>query len=277
MSNRFAFDGGEIELSDAEREALLYLHEGGDLAKSTTVRQACDSIGYQRKVLRVFDSLEDKGLIQTRIDKVDPDGSARKPPRVAMLTSDGEEFVAEHEAALATAEMDTDDLREEVHQLRQELSDVRESLEEQQDRMKSRLDDIDAQNETPHVQSDFEQIETRVTDLETSISQLATHDDLEQAKGEMRDEMDMVRADMGTRINDVQARVGDVESTVDVLEERVDEIDEWTTETDQWIRGTLLPGIRRITPVVEAYEAAQESDDTVDGGHIVRQIIGRRH
>lgn len=276
MSHNFIFGATEIELNDAEREALLYLYNGTDMATTTTVRKSCDSIEYQRKALRVFNSLEELGLIQTRIDEMDTDDSARKSPRVAMITSDGKEFMNEHEAELATADVSHDELREEVHRLRRELEEVTEYVDEQRGETESRIDDLEAQKDTASIRAELEQIDDRVSDIADSASRMVEEDDLERAKKDIRGEIDAVQGDLGERINKTQARIGDVESTVDVLEETVEDIDEWTTETDQWIRNTLIPGLKRITPVVEAYERAQESSEPVnDRDGYVGRVLSR--
>lgn len=202
------------------------------MAETTDILHACESIGYRRKAHRILDALEDAGLISTRIDDSQNDSSAKKSPRVAMLTTRGERFVEEHEAELATADMDCDDLREEVYELREELEAVEDRVADRQDEIEERLDDV-GRERVAALRSDVQQLEDRVSAIEGKLANVPSGDEISRLRRDVQDDIDSVRADFGEQVRKINVRIGDVATDVGALERAVDDLDAWQDEAEQ--------------------------------------------
>lgn len=258
MINTWEINGTDTELNRAERETLLYLHKH-EMQTTTDILHACDSIEYRRKALRTIDSLEDLGLIRTRMDDRDDD-SPLNPPRLAMLSRSGERFVSDREAEIATADMPRDDLREEVYELRAEVEELESEVDEHRSKVETRIDEVSRKG-VHELRSDVDQLADRVSDVEAAVEDRVTSDQLATVQRRVKSDIEDVRSEVGDQINEVAVRVGDVEADVAVLEESVDDMEAWVASTSEWIEDTLIPSVQRVEPLVELYESSQREGE----------------
>lgn len=264
MSNDWEINGTDTELNRAERETLLHLHEH-EMQTTTDILHACDSIGYRRKALRAIDSLEDLGLVRTRMDDRDDD-SPLNPPRLAMLSRSGERFVAGREAELATADMTRDELREAVYDLKTKVDELEATIQEYQSEVETRIDEVSREG-VHELRSDVDQLASQVSDVEDAVADRVTSDQLESATRRVESDIEDVRGEVGDQINDVAVRVGDVEADVAVLKESVDDMEEWIANTSEWIEDTLIPSMQRVEPLVGLYESGRREAEGDGDGH----------
>lgn len=258
MDNIWKVNGSTVELEAPEREALLYLHNDADIAKTTTIEDACENIRYSRHAHRVLNTLEDHGLVNSRIDKSQDDDSARKPPRVWMLTTHGQRFVDEHESDLGTADMDSDDLRTEVYELRQQLDELESEIKERHRELDDRLDDV-SRDGVSAIRADLDQLENRVADVEAALGSVPSNEDLTNAKQEIRSEVTTTRSDLNERIRETNARVGDLEPVVESLEETVEELETWKAKAEQRWQSEVKPWIDWLYDNADALQAVVTS------------------
>lgn len=216
------------DLDEREQIVLRALDDENDDAISTSdVLDAAEQYDYElnhsRQVTRVFDHLEELGLIVTRR------GEAREPlapPRLASLTPAGER-AAERVTITPLDIDDLDDLEDELWSLREELDKLSGET--------PRRDDLtDVQQRAEEVNERVDEVANDVADLEKRI--IEAEDRVEDTRETLADGL----KSQNRILDDYDVRIEGLESQVDSHETRLERIEEVAREAWAWSVGSWV-------------------------------------
>lgn len=190
------------DLEEREKIVLRVLADADDdvMRTSEVLDEAQDydrDLEHNTQISRVFDALEDGGLIDTF------EGEATQPlepPRVASLTPRGEREAADITVTPLDVN-DIDDLEELVWELREELDAVRE---------RPSYDDLDDEAEQrKELEDRLDSVSRRVEDLADSVS------DAEDVVEETRESVKKQLSNRDAAFNGIQKRLATIDERVE--------------------------------------------------------------
>ncbi|MBP2251269.1 DNA repair exonuclease SbcCD ATPase subunit [Halarchaeum solikamskense] len=165
---------------------------------------------HNTQITRVFDDLEDGGLIDTFEGEPNP---PLEPPRVASLTPRGEREAVDITVTPLDVD-DIDDLEELVWELREELDAVRDGPS---------YDDLDDEAEQrQELENRLEAVSRRVEDLANSVSD--AEDEVEETRESVEKRLSNRDAEYNgiqNRLTKIDEKVGETRSQLTTLQEAV--------------------------------------------------------
>jgi prefoldin subunit 5 len=163
-----------IELDRLSIEILKGLSELGGEATSVDLRKTLGVEKRQKLFYRFNEYLVPEGLVETRQPEKDEPGP--HPPKIAVLTDYGQEYVEGLDHHVSTGEVADrlERLEEQVEGLRQENQALREENEE----LKAVVDEADVESVTSRVTEltdDVDRLQAKMSNIQEAVGETQTH------------------------------------------------------------------------------------------------------
>lgn len=162
------YEGERIELDGRHSTALLLADQRDDEITSTEARECSPvELPHARQGTRIFDHLEEYGLIEIWQPNERVDGREIPPAKRAHLTRKGRNFVSEHKLKLETMES----LSREAEVMRRMLQEHREEVDNELEKLVERVGRVErlVNSFRDASQGRIEELDERVEQLEVRM------------------------------------------------------------------------------------------------------------
>ncbi|WP_394743300.1 hypothetical protein [Natronococcus roseus] len=209
----------KTELERREKIVITTLSEADNSLKTGEVKHRAadydETIQHNKQISRVFDSLEEQGVIET--EYVENDG-VLADSRVASLTSYGEV------------------INENIH-VREEAV---ESLEEAVSKIDELLDDVDYLEQRMGTAGEISEIHGRIDIIEKRVNRAVEKADTAKSTA------DTLENEVSTKLDDQHSALNGFENRIEKLEERVNLVEQTMKNIKDTLQNHVRPAVEYV-------------------------------